>query len=579
MRKILIIAALLLSMFKLPAQVIYPDPSIFNGYSGGEDAYVNLQNTIEEAIGNITIALMPFDGAYGVNMRDTRYPAREVAGNSILTYEDIPLNQFSAGSNLDKYNDEQMILMGGVEGVPVSLREWVVFDYRYEEHKESLSHLPPFTGGDVPNFRVRFKDGLVENVDIVINSTTDFMYISQSNPIYQREYKLYVAPRYGAGYNQTGQDMSPHESESFTTISPENNKAELIFHSSVPNRDENGNITSYTDYDYMYSWFDLVLGLPYDQVNETGVILDNVEYPLSDSDDYSSVISVEITWRQPFEIAYSQGSYRDYDIWPVQVDHIWTGEGEWVNVAEGEIIYTATLSIPFSGFSSPIDIGPSDATGSLTVMLSPAASNLSLNDADTNREVKVAELDFIMNLPDYIKDNNNQYYDRDTYESIDINTNVWLFLSASPDPFNSNSNGFVLVHENAGNMLTSYNSATYEVITKGLGNSATSADGAGGDEVVFDGKAKTLDFAPAGGQSDTYIHTYCNASGGEGSFLPHEIGNFEIGGETFSSNNYHHYHEYHGEVYVKIEPTALKPEGMRAGRYTSEIYVHVMTTD
>ena len=569
MRKILIIAALLLSSFALSAQIVL-DPSIFNGYSGGDEAYTNLQN----AIGDITIALMPFDGAYGVNMRDTRYPARDVAGNSILTYEDIPLNEFSSSSNLDKYNDEQMILMGGIEGVPASLQTWLSLGKRREEHVDNIW---PYYEDYVPNFRVRFKDGLVENVDIVINSTTDFMYISQSNPIYQREYRLYVAPRYGAGNNQTGQNMSPHESESFTTISPEKNDADLIFHSSVPNRDENGNIESYTDYNYMYSWFDLVLALPYDQVNETGVILDNVEYPLADSDDYSSVITVEISWEQTLEIEWNEGEYWDYN-GPLNSYKVYSGE-KWKHIGEGEIKYRAELSIPFSGFSSPIDIGPSDATGSLTVMLSPAASNLSLNDADTNREVKVAELDFIMNLPDYIKDNNDQYYDRDTYESIDINTNVWLFLSASPDPFNSNSNGFVLVHENAGNMLTSYNSATYEVITKGLGNSATSADGAGGDEVVFDGKAKTLDFAPAGGQSDTYIHTYCNASGGEGSFLPHEIGNFEIGGETFSSNNYHHYHEYHGEVYVKIEPTALKPEGMRAGRYTSEIYVHVMTTD
>lgn len=569
MRKILIIAALLLSSFALSAQIVL-DPSIFNGYSGGDEAYTNLQN----AIGDITIALMPFDGAYGVNMRDTRYPARDVAGNSILTYEDIPLNEFSSSSNLDKYNDEQMILMGGIEGVPASLQTWLSLGKRREEHVDNIW---PYYEDYVPNFRVRFKDGLVENVDIVINSTTDFMYISQSNPIYQREYRLYVAPRYGAGNNQTGQNMSPHESEAFTTISPEKNDADLIFHSSVPNRDENGNIESYTDYNYMYSWFDLVLALPYDQVNETGVILDNVEYPLADSDDYSSVITVEISWEQTLEIEWNEGEYWDYN-GPLNSYKVYSGE-KWKHIGEGEIKYRAELSIPFSGFSSPIDIGPSDATGSLTVMLSPAASNLSLNDADTNREVKVAELDFIMNLPDYIKDNNDQYYDRDTYESIDINTNVWLFLSASPDPFNSNSNGFVLVHENAGNMLTSYNSATYEVITKGLGNSATSADGAGGDEVVFDGKAKTLDFAPAGGQSDTYIHTYCNASGGEGSFLPHEIGNFEIGGETFSSNNYHHYHEYHGEVYVKIEPTALKPEGMRAGRYTSEIYVHVMTTD
>ena len=184
-----------------------------------------------------------------------------------------------------------------------------------------------------------------------------------------------------------------------------------------------------------------------------------------------------------------------------------------------------------------------------------------------------------MNLPNYIKDGNGNYYDRETKQPIDISTNVWLFLSASPDPANSNSNGFVLVHENAGNMLTSYNSASYEVITKGLRDSAHSADGNEGGEVIFDGKAKDTDFTAGGGASDAYIHTYCNATDGTGSFLPHEAGSFSADGKSFTSNDYHHYHEYHGEVYVKIEPTALKPEGMRAGRYTSEIYVHVMTSD
>ena len=552
MRKILIFTALFLSAFILPAQVpvTYPDPSIFGEDS---DAYINLQSAINEAIGNITIALMPFDGAYGVNMRDTRYPARDVDGNKMLTYADISLNSFSSTSNLDKYNDEQMILMGGVEGVPSSLVDGIVFDTRSEE-------VSPWVWQEKPNFLVRVAGGIKE-VTVTVNSSTDFMYVSQSNPIYQREYRLYVVPSSASGSNLNDYPGNVIR-DPFSTISKTGKRnADLKFNSN--------NLQD----DYLYSWFDLVLGLPYDQVNETGVILDNVEYPLADSKDYSSVITVNLSWEQPFEIIYNKGKrgplgyYRDED---------W----DYANpIGTGTIKLETSLSIPFSGFSSTIDIGPSDDTGSLTVMLTPAASNLSLNDADTNREVKVAEIDFIMNLPNYIKDGNGNYYDRETKQPIDISTNVWLFLSASPDPANSNSNGFVLVHENAGNMLTSYNSASYEVITKGLRDSAHSADGNEGGEVIFDGKAKDTDFTAGGGASDAYIHTYCNATDGTGSFLPHEAGSFSADGKSFTSNDYHHYHEYHGEVYVKIEPTALKPEGMRAGRYTSEIYVHVMTSD
>ena len=541
MKKVLTIAALLLSSFVLSAQVIYPDPSIFNGYSGGEDAYVNLQNTIENAVGNITIALMPFDGAYGVNMRDTRYPARDVAGNSMLTYENLPLNSFSSTSNLDKYNDEQMILMGGVEGVPSSLCDWVVFDYRYEEHKESSSGYPPFYGGDVPNFRVRFKDGVVENAEIVINSSTDFMYISQSNPIYQREYRLYVVPSSIGGGNPPNVppdwDWSTVNNEEFTTISKNGiRKADLKF-----NQDK------WEDRAYLYSWFDLVLALPYDQVNETGVVLDNVEYPLADSDDYSSVITAKITWRQPFEIEYSHGNYRDYDIWPVTVKNIWTGEGEWEKVSEGEIIYTTVLSIPFSGFSSTIESGPLDDTGSLVITPYPAASNLSLDAEDTGGDaIPVAEIQFIMT------------YGSTENELNPSTSNTWIFLSASPDPYASNPNGFMLVHDEAGSILTSYNSTPYTVTVTGI---TANSDGAGGDDVVFDGKEKAADFYLNQTGPDSYIHTEPNYN----LELPHTHG------------KYSHYSEYEGIVSVQIPRTPVAADGMRAGRYTSEIYIHVMT--
>ena len=448
-------------------------------------------------------------------------------------------------------------MLGGLEGVPSNNYElvsgWLGTDYRIHYEK-------------------------INPVSIDFISSTDFMYVSQSNPVYRRPYAVHVVKRYATSSKQddvpdsTSGGNTAHQSDGYDTIDPDNysSGSELAMY-----HEKSDKFTS--------SWFDLVLALPYDSGNsitETGVTYKNIEYPLNDAKDYSSVLTVKLSWNQPYVIQEDDGD-------------------GWKNVndprASGEFIFEKEITLPFSGFSSTIETGPSDETASLTISLFPAASNLSLNDADTNREVKVAELDFIMNLPSFYTYNyeNRQHFFDEANKAYEEGTtpleNVWLFLSASPDPLNSNSNGFVLVHENAGNMLTSYNSATYEVITRGIGNSATSASSNKDGEVVFDGKAKAGDFDMTGISSvPDYIHTHCNLNDDwTGTYLPSQGRNEYLVKDSLLfwereyrySHLYHHYHTYRGEVYVKIEPTALKPEGMRAGRYTSEIYVHVMTTD
>ena len=517
-------------------------------------------NKLAEIESNIVIALMPFDGANGVNMRDDRYPLRA----NVVTSDDDPpnslihsgndLNTYKGATTNNTYNNQQMIVLGGVEGVPTN---------------ESIFYTDSLAG--LRNqYRIKYTTSSPNPVEINFYSSTEFMYVSQSNPIYQRPYAVHVARRYALSDNQATISGS-HTSDTFLTLDNDNyyDGAELEMHQS------GGDFTS--------SWFDLVLALPYDSGNsitETGVIYKNVEYPLNDTDDYSSVLTINLSWEQPYKIQYR-----------ADLGSSW----EDLSGIDGTFRKSASMAIPFSGFSSTIETGPSEATASLTISLFPAASNLSLNDADTNREVKVAELDFIMNLPSfytYEYDNSRHFFDEENKAYEAGNTpleNVWLFLSASPDPLSSNPNGFVLVHENAGNMLTSYNSATYEVITRGIGNSATSANSNNGDEVSFNGKEKAGDFDTTGVSSGPdYIHTHCNLNDDwTGTYLPSQGRNeylvkdnwWPAADEYEYSYLYHHYHEYRGEVYVKIEPTALKPEGMRAGRYTSEIYVHVMTSD
>ena len=514
-------------------------------------------NKLDEIESNIVIALMPFDGANGVNMRDTRYPLRAnvvTSGNNPVSTDELEfdegtsLNSYKGATTSNTYNNQQMIILGGVEGVPTNGCQF------HDEYTGSIFNRTYYY------YRIVYT-GDTAPVSIDFNSSTDFMYVSQSNPIYRRPYAVHVARRYALSNNQTT-ISGKHTSDPFITLDNDNyyEGAELEMHQ------DGGNFTS--------SWFDLVLALPYDSVNsitETGVTYKNIEYPLNDTKDYSSVLTVSLSWTQQYKVQ-------------MKID-----DGEWSDTGyKGTFHRSMSMAVPFSGFSSTIETGPSDATASLTISLFPAASNLSLNDADTNREVKVAELDFIMNLPNYTLKDGKRYTTGTLFESNDgpvyvevaedKNSNIWLFLSASPDPYNDNLNGFVLVHENAGNMLTSYNSANYEVIVKGIGDNA-------GQEDVFDGYAKASDFTIAGGSEDGYIHTYCNAIEGSNNYLLHQRGTYSPNNQywwrldSYDSYIYNHYHSYRGEVYVKIEPTALKPEGMRAGRYTSEIYVHVMTSD
>lgn len=86
------------------------------------------------------------------------------------------------------------------------------------------------------------------------------------------------------------------------------------------------------------------------------------------------------------------------------------------------------------------------------------------------------------------------------------------------------------------------------------------SDGDGGNEVVFDGKEKASDFH-LGQTEPGYIHTEPNYN----LELPHTHG------------KYAHYSEYEGVVSVQIPRTPVAADGMRAGRYTSDIYIHVMT--
>lgn len=497
-----------------------------------------IQRKLTDIQSNVVLEIMPDTGAYGVNMRDTRYPERDAG--AVLSYDgNINFDTFSPSRDDFKtiYVPEQMVLLAGVENVPT---ESSLITYREEKTTNW-----PILGEDIPAFRIIFettdknsKDGM-SPVDVRITSSTDYMYVSQANPIYQRPYKLYASTRYNFS-DGTVNNYSPHNSgESIEFFN--NHVREPIYFQ----QEKAGN------YSHMNVWFDLILALPYDSYNESGVLWDNREFPLADSKDYSSVITITISWEQEYRIEYNEGNWKEhqgwFERWDVYDSPRWVDYTSQIPGATGVLRFEKTLSIPFSGFSSTIDSGPTDDTGSLVITPYPAASNLSLDAEDTGGDaIPVAEIQFIMTYGS-------------TPDAMDPSTsNTWLFLSASPDPYASNPNGFMLVHDEAGSILTSYNSTPYTVIVTGV---TANSDGDGGNEVVFDGKEKASDFYLNQRGRESYIHTEPNYN----LELPHTHG------------KYAHYSEYEGVVSVQIPRTPVAADGMRAGRYTSDIYIHVMT--
>ena len=508
---------LLLTLIILLASVVADTP---------EPAEIDeLKNTLDTIV---KVEIMPDTGAYGVNMRDIRYPERKAGNqeeNELIYSDSIDFDTYRPASTDQEtiYVPEQMVLLAGMENVP---KDGAVLTYRREA--TGIGWLE-YTYSDVPAFRIKYETEKISPVEVRITSSTDYMYVSQSNPIYQRPYKLYASTRYnfsdGSVNNQSGH-MSGKSIEFY-----------------------NDHISDYIDfrldeaggYSHMNVWFDLILALPYDSYNESGVLWDNREFPLADSKDYSSVITITISWEQEYALEYNAGRWGgDLYLWENWVDY----NGLY---ATGTLKFEKTLSIPFSGFSSTIDSGPTDDTGSLVITPYPAASNLSLDAEDTGGDaIPVAEIQFIMT------------YGSTTAQKDPSTSNTWLFLSASPDPYSSNPNGFMLVHDEAGSILTSYNSTPYTVIVTGV---TANSDGDGGNEVVFDGKEKASDFNLDQRGRESYIHTEPNYN----LELPHTHG------------KYAHYSEYEGVVSVQIPRTPVAADGMRAGRYTSDIYIHVMT--
>ena len=412
----------------------------------------------------VELAINPFPGAFGVDMGSGRY-----TGNLFF-------DESKVGINTDNYNpsngytDDHMIAIGGLwdigsrgeasQSITVSI-EVIGGDFAFTS-QSGEGAVRPFGIGIIPKIRIscKIRDWKYDYTGEVRNGET-FSY-SEPRILYSNDSMTF----------------------NFTNL-PTNSTAD------------------YNDVDFWDIWFDIILVLPYDgmengyierPVSSTGILSYNGrEYALVQANDYSALVEITVTTSQ-------SGS-------------------------------TSTV-IPFSGYYSGNEEGKRDAVANLYVNPKARASNLSI-EKDHGTRVGVADINFMA-----------------SGGRAEINPDFRIFLSSSNDS-TLDQGEFLLVHEDVVSReepVIGQNAIGYTAYL--MPDSKTSPNlNHGRNGIGFDGKSFIAGNSINGSYTDV-VHIYNSDTG-----------------EPVS------YYMYSGEIQVEIdEPVSV----MESGRYTSEIFIHVV---
>ena len=423
------------------------------------------------------MALFPYNGSNNINLRNVEgYPVR---------------NEDTVIKHSEDYFDYHMIAHGIIEGIPMSEGgDWINGLLRYH-----------IVYDEVPSMTVSF------------SCSNDFMFVSQSDSSYRRPFYLYLLPKSARG-----------DEKGYSAYPDPGTKPILI----------NGNVTKPIEFDppetsgdWGSIWFDIIIALP-GVMDDNGVTVDNIYYPLSDNDDYTAEVSITISWELTCD-----------------VERAGLGGQWWTKAATDQTVsFSRTITLPFSGYCSFEEPTESESVGSLYISTTTESQNINLNP-DFIEPVKVADISYLYNFGHGTQIGN---------VSEDVNKS-WLFLSASPDPWsNSDSNIFRMYHVSAGSDADEYNSIPFMVYVEEV-------NGAKNQYVEFLGNNDAYDFTPTGkGTSDNFIETEHH----------NDQSRFPYGN---TDTQYYHYHSFEGEVWVEVMP---QTDLMAAGRYIGDIYVHVI---
>lgn len=420
-----------------------------------------------------TAILSPYNGAYGVNVGSTSYNT-EIRINASKDQGWVDVGTIPVQGD-GTYNNNGIVVMGEVSN---------------------------FTLSDNEDFLMR----------VTVNTDNNFNFVSLSNPSYYRPYTLTVIgkcdnERFGDTQNYIGTKALEANASNIATFRFRENT--------------NGINTSNTASSNSM-WFDMVLGLPVEEITSSGLLTlpSGQQLVLGRVDDYASFVTVTMEYGK--------------------IDRN-TGVP-----FPGQPLEVAVLSVPFSGYYRADNSHHSDkATASLHVDTYAKANAIDIEE-DAKQEVEIADVRFAFaRLVSFSEEalSNDEIQNNTNY----INS-LRLFISASPDPFTQEVDGFRLVHKDyrVGDPVNDYNSVPFTIIARS-------------DEtleaVEFDGRTYVADGTNIVGNSiKPNIHT--------------------------DNNNFTHtrfvsfFADYVGSlgIYIDYDGYVMKP-----GLYEEDVYIHVIS--
>ena len=367
-----------------------------------------------DAYESISTALVPFNAGNNVDMASKEFPDRN--GN-------IEFVKNSDPTALGTYNDDQIVAGGGIYGIP----------------KEGST----LKDGN----KIYYPSG-ISPLNVSVQCSSDFNYVSQSHSEFIRPFKLFVVGRYAAS-SSPDTVTGGHAGNTTEGLGDDGIiEAQVRFGDSY---------TTTQAIEYMNMWFDMVLALPQDSITDNGVIIENTVYPLISATDYTATVTISISWDQDYRLS---------------------------NGTTGRFNYSKSMTLPFSGYFDASKTG--DDNVNVSIIRLPGASNINLNPGftGTGNQTAVADLNVIVNFADGLVTSESQKGD------------VKIFLSSSVDPLYPGSE-FKLIHEDYSE-ADEYNSFRYWVNVRSTEGNVQS--------VVFDG----TDHLVGDVVSDTWLTTDCH---------------------------------------------------------------------
>lgn len=507
-----------------------------------------------------TVSLGPYNAASGIKMNSQNYPSRVTMENTHLNWKgyNFPGNSIP----VTDYYDDNIIAIGAVYDIPSA--------YTFDEPKSTYSDWEQYLGVGRRREETQTINVAVlvqaPTIEVSTNSSSDFNFVSQSKPSYRRTFELAIQPKMSVSpepeyhsYPQYNEDY-PDNGGYIGNVDNFGDKMENIIPISHP--DSSGRNSGNFYYTF---WFDLLLALPYDSnaTVDDGVVIGGVKYELAETADYTSIVTVTISYVPKYQIytltrkryqteLATGGGHEDWD-WR---DYSFNETTEYISPSP----LNESIVLPFSGYFSRLNLPEVESSASFYVYPYPVTSSLNLDPAtptNPRRYIDIADINLVYNYDEIWSSESK--IESGLQCSITDNNNARIFISASRDPRVSDSYGFMFVHQGASNIIEGVNAVRYTVRVR---------DNDTGLYTSYDGRDCV---------NDTYQEIQGN---GEFLYSKHHFSNpyWHTYDNNSSSQNYNkvrlsHFHTFDGVMSILIDDTSLN---MEPGAYESTIYVHLI---